>query len=209
MSRYKTQRIAPILLAIVIIIVAIAGLVALGRLLLTGSTSSSSTSSEQQTTETLIATTQANLLKTDANRSVSLTVRGPIVADEDFRSYRITISPSSRNFDAFSGYLDKATSQQSLTNNIAAYSQFVNALDKAQLAKAEPVNKADTDLLGICATGKVYEFNLLEDGKSTALFWTSTCSGSTGNLSANVTQLSSLFYAQIPDGSNIESSLSL
>lgn len=208
MSRYKTQRIAPILLTIVVIIVAVAGLVALGRLLFSGAAKQTTTTS-QQSSETVIATTRSDLVTTDTGRSVSMTVRGPIVADEDFRSYRITVSPSARNFDAFTGYLASATSQQPLSNNTAAYDQFVNALDKARLVTTAPADAAQTDLQGICATGRVYEFNLLKDGKSTALYWTSTCSGSKGNLSANIGQLSSLFLAQIPSGSNIESNLKL
>lgn len=206
MSRYKTQRIAPILLAIVIIIVTVAGLVALGRILFSGTKSNNSTS---QSTESVISATRDNLLKTTDGRSISMTVRGPIVADEDFRSYRIAISPSSRTFEAFTGYLESSTSNQSLANNTAAYNQFVNALDKARLVNSAPTDRETANLLGICATGKVYEFNILDGGNSTALYWTSTCSGSKGNLSANVTQLSSLFLAQIPSGSNIESSLKL
>ena len=114
MSRYKTQRIAPILLAIVIIIVAVAGLVALGRLLFSGVTRSNTSVTQS---ESIISTTRDDLLKTTDGRAISMTVRGPIVADEDFRSYRITISPSSRNFEAFTGYLESSTSNQSLSNN--------------------------------------------------------------------------------------------
>ena len=206
MSRYKTQRIAPILLAIVIIIVAVAGLVALGRLLFSGVTRSNTSVTQS---ESIISTTRDDLLKTTDGRAISMTVRGPIVADEDFRSYRITISPSSRNFEAFTGYLESSTSNQSLSNNTAAYNQFVNALDKARLVNSAPTDSETADLLGICATGKVYEFNILNNGSSTALYWTSTCSGSRGNLSANIGQVSSLFFSQIPDGSDIESNLSL
>jgi len=35
---------------------------------------------------------------------VSLSVRGPIVADEDFRSYEIVISPNMRELSVYEGY---------------------------------------------------------------------------------------------------------
>ena len=129
MANYRTSRILPTILTIVVIVVVIAGIVALARFLFTGSTDPS---------QSALDTSQQDLLNTSDGRSVSMTVRGPIVADEDFRSYRITVSPTSRQFEAFSGYLDAITDQQTLSNNTAAYSQFVHALDKANMAKGTP-----------------------------------------------------------------------
>ncbi|MGH7218644.1 MAG: hypothetical protein ACREGE_04350 [Candidatus Microsaccharimonas sp.] len=201
MANYRTSRIVPTVLTIIIIIVAIAGLVALGRLIFSGG--GSSNSAEQ------IDMSQQNLLDTTANRAVSMTVRGPIVADEDFRSYRIIVSPSSRTFEAFTGYLDQSTARQVLPNNTSAYSQFVNALDKANLVKGTPFEGDKNNVLGICATGKVYEFKVLNGETADEMLWTSTCSGSSGSLRASVAQLSRLFLDQIPEGSDITASLKL
>lgn len=199
MANYRTSRILPTILTIVIIIVAIAGLVALARLVFSGSAS----------TPQEVDTSQQNLFDTSSSRAVSMTVRGPIVADEDFRSYRITISPNSRKFEAFKGYLDVTTDSQSLSNNTAAYDEFVHALDKANLVEGTPFTGDKNNILGICATGKVYEFNLLNEGESNEMLWTSTCSGSPGSLRASSAQLSQLFLNQIPNGSDITTSLKL
>ncbi len=201
MANYRTSRIVPTVLTIIIIIVAIAGLVALGRLIFSGG--GSSNSAEQ------VDMSQQNLLDTTADRAVSMTVRGPIVADEDFRSYRIIISPSSRTFEAFTGYLDQSTARQTLPNNTSAYSQFVHALDKANLVKGTPFEGEKNNVLGICATGKVYEFALLNGDTTDEMLWTSTCSGSAGSLRASVAQLSRLFLDQVPEGSDITASLKL
>ncbi len=200
MANYRTSRILPTVLTIIIIVVAIAGLVALARLLFGGGGSS---------TPQAIDTSQQSLLNTGDGRAVSMTVRGPIVADEDFRSYRIIISPSSREFKAFTGYLDAVTSQETLSNNTAAYTQFVNALDKANLTVGNPFPDEQNSVAGICATGKVYEFSLLTAGDIEETLWTSTCSGSPGSLKANANQLSQLFLSQIPSGSDIAASLRL
>lgn len=200
MANYRSSRVLPTILTIVVIIVAIAGLVGLARWLFTGSSSD---------TNQVVDTSQQNLLDTSAGRAVSMTVRGPIVADEDFRSYQIIISPSSRDFKAYTGYLEVVTSSQTLPNNSAAYRQFVHALDVANLVVGNPFESDKNNVLGICATGKVYEFSLLHNGDAIETLWTSTCSGSPGSLRANATQLSSLFLNQIPNGSNIEKTLKL
>lgn len=200
MANYRTSRILPTVLTIVIIVVAIAGLVALARLLFGGGGSD---------TAQVIDTSQQNLLDTSDGRSVSMTVRGPIVAEEDFRSYRIVISPTSRDFKAFTGYLDVVTSQQTLANNTAAYTQFVYALDRANLVEGKPFEGDKNNVAGICATGKVYEFSLLRAGDVEETLWTSTCGGSPGSLKASTTQLTQLFLNQIPSGSDIAASLKL
>ncbi len=200
MANYRTSRILPTILTVVIIIVAIAGIVALARLVFTGSSSN---------TEAVVDTSQQDLLSTNDGRSVSMTVRGPIVADEDFRSYSITISPSSRQFQAYTGYLGAVVNQESLPNNTAAYDEFVHALDKANLVVGKPFDGDKNNVSGICATGKVYEFRVLDGGEADQMLWTSTCGGSPGSLRASATQLSQLFLNQIPNSSNIAASLKL
>lgn len=200
MANYRTSRILPTILTIIVIVIAIAGLVALARLIFTGSSSGS-------ITEVKLA--EQHLLDTTDGRAVSMTVRGPIVADEDFRSYQIVISPSERKFTAFTGYLDVVTNRQTLSNNTAAYSQFVNALNKANMVAGTPFEGDKNNVLGICATGKVYEFRTLNAGETDEMLWTSTCGGSPGSLRASASQLSQLFLNQIPDGSDIASDLKL
>lgn len=198
MANYRTSRILPTILTIIVIIIAIAGLVTLVRFIFTGSGSTGP-----------VNLTQEHLLDTTDGRAVSMTVRGAIVADEDFRSYQIVISPSQRKFTSFTGYLDVITNQQTLSNNTAAYSQFVNALNKANFAAGTPFAGDKNNVLGICATGKVYEFRTLNSGEEEEMLWTSTCSGSPGSLRASVTQLSQLFLNQIPNGSDIAADLKL
>lgn len=96
-----------------------------------------------------------------------------------------------------------------LPNNTAAYTQFVNALDKANLVVGTPFPDEQNSVAGICATGNVYEFSLLSAGQAEETLWTSTCGGSPGSLKANTNQLSQLFLNQIPSGSGIAASLRL
>jgi hypothetical protein len=192
MANYRTSRIIPIVLVIVIVIIAIASLVSLARVVFfSGSTSKTSVGD----------TSQEALLNTAVGHGVSMTVRGPIVADEKFRSYKIDISSDARTIKTYTGYLDTIVDQNTLGNNIVAYDQFVHALDKANLTKGKQLDGDKNSTLGICATGSVYDFTILRGDKVVKNLWTSTCNGSTGSLNASVTQLTNLFTNQIPGAS--------
>lgn len=193
MANRRISRIIPIVLVIVIIIIVIVAAISLVRLVFfSGSAAPAQTDVSRQ-----------ELLNTTAGHSVGLTVRGPIVANEDFHSYNITISPSARTIKTYTGYLDTIVEQQSLGNNTAAYEQFVYALDKANFMLGAELTGESNDIRGICATGEVSSFNLTKDGQPVKTLWTSTCKGSPGSLKANNEQLTRLFVNQIPDASQL------
>ncbi len=200
MSRYTKNRALPTILAIVVIIVAIAGLVGLARLLFAGGDTA-------KTPEVDIA--REALLTTTAGSSVTMNVRGPIVANENFRSFQITVSPTAREVRTYSGYLDTVIDQETLSNNVSAYTQFVYALDKANMTSGKQLEGDANDLRGICATGRITQFIVKRDGEPVQSLWTSTCSGSKGSLRASTDQLSQLFTRQIPNAPNYISKVSL
>lgn len=140
-----------------------------------------------------------SLLDSSAERSVSMTVRGNIVADENYRTYRIEISPNSRVLSKTEGYLGKTTVLETLPNNIPAYEQLVYALNKANYMKGVELTGDKNDLRGVCATGTLYSFEILNGEKPEKMLWTSTCSGAKGSLSASLSQVYNLFMVQIPD----------
>lgn len=195
MARFTPSRIIPIALVLIIVVVAIAALTSLTRAVFFSGNSS--------TTTTSVDTARTALLSTTADRAVRLTVRGPIVADESFHSYQITITPSSRTLTTYTGYLDTQVDQIALGNNIPSYEQFVYALDKANLEKGTPLTGDKNDTRGVCATGRVYQFDILSGSTNVKNLWTSTCSGSTGSLDATISQLTNLFVSQFPTSSNV------
>ena len=125
--RNSISRFIPILLVIIITIVAVAAVIAIGRALF-GDGSSNNTQPNPN-----IEDAKTALLSTDVDRSVRLTVRGPIVANENFRSYSITITPDSREMITYEGYLDNQIDRKRLDNNTKAYAELVYALDKRKM----------------------------------------------------------------------------
>jgi hypothetical protein len=194
MANYRTSRIFPIALVIIIVVIAIAALVSLARVVFFSGPAAGPVA---------VDVSREALLNTSATHSVSMTIRGPIVADEAFHSIKINIAPSSRELKTYKGYLDTVVDKVGLSNNVAAYEQFVYALDKANLVKGTEFTGEKDDVRGVCATGRVYEFSVLDSGKSVKHLWTSTCNGSKGSLSGSVIQLTELFVNQIPDADKL------
>lgn len=188
---YSSRRLAPLILTAIVSILVIAILVAVGRALLQRSPSTSIDEVED---------TSQSLLSTASGHKVQMTVRGPIVADEDFRSYQITISPSSRKFVAYSGYLDRVTNEKSFGNSVAAYEELVYALDRIKVMDGEEGSGDTNDVRGICSGGQLYEFAILEGDKTLKKLWTTSCKKSPGTLKANPQQAGDLIVKQVPDG---------
>ncbi|OYW85587.1 hypothetical protein B7Z17_02050 [Candidatus Saccharibacteria bacterium 32-49-10] len=200
-SRNSFSRFVPILLVIVITIVAVAAVIAIGRSLLGGGQSAEPV---EQLDEGRTA-----LLTTDVTRSVRVTVRGPIVADESFRSYRVTISPDARMMTTYEGYLEKQLETKSLDNNARAYEELVYALDKRKMMDGRALSDEQNDLRGICASKKLYEFETLVNGDTVKKLWTSDCDGSKGSALANVSEILDMFLKQVPDGKKMASGVGL
>lgn len=195
MQRNSGSRLLPMLITVVVIVLIVVAIVSIGRAIFGGGSETTDTEPDRGRTE---------LLKTDSDHSVSLTVRGPIVAEENFKSYRILISPDTRRMDVYKGYLDDNERNKSLDNNVEAYEEFVYALDKAEMMKGtEPAEEEKNDLRGVCAAGFVYEYAVLVNDEPVKRLWTSTCDGSQGTLQASITQLNDLFFEQIPDSEEL------
>lgn len=197
MQRNSGTRFFPIVIIIIIAALVIAAVVSIGRAVFNGGGSDTENTSQ-------VDRGRESLLDTSVGHSVQMTVRGPIVAEENFSSYRVTVSNSERTMSVYSGYLESQTNGKTLENNTQAYEQFVYALDKANIMKGQmPDDDTLNDIRGICARGYVYEFAVLSGGNEVKKLWTSTCDGSKGTLDASKDQLSQLFLAQVPDASKL------
>lgn len=202
-SKNSLSRFIPILLVIVIMIVAIAAVIAIGRALLGGGSSNNSTNTAV-TDEGRTA-----LLTVDTSRSVRLTVRGPIVSNESFRSYRVTISPEERDITTYEGYMEEVIETKKFDNNNRAYEELVHALDKRRMMDGRVLTEEQNDLRGICASGQIYQFDTLVNGETVRSLWTSDCDGSKGSATANVSEVINMFLNQIPEGRKIVSGVGL
>ena len=192
MYRGSGPRIVPPIAVIVIVALIIAALVTAGKMLF-----SSSKPTTNNTSASTSAIADAVLDRADS-RSVRWTVRGPIVADEKFRSYQMTVSPSKRVYTTYSGYLDQVIDTKTYDNNAKAYEEFVYALANANISTTR--NAKDADFRGVCATqGVAYMFESVNGSTADHTLWSSTCKDSKGTLAADPLKVQALFVNQIPD----------
>ena len=178
----------PVIVLVVVAAVAIIGMVSLGRLLLRGD-------NDQVAND---AATRA-LLNTEADRSVRMNVRGEIVADEDFRSYEIEISPIVRRMTLYKGYGNEIIDAVRLPNSTEAYAEFVNALNLAGFSDEAELPEGQGDTEGVCATGRLYTFSFLQAQSVTDQTWITSCRGVTGSFGDDASLARKLFEAQIPN----------
>ncbi|MCA0228267.1 hypothetical protein LCH21_02320 [Patescibacteria group bacterium] len=193
MYRGSNPRIFPIIIVVLVIALVTAAVFSVGRMIFF-----SNSSSQDKATDSI----SSSLVDTDEGRSVRWAVRGPIVANEKFQSYQITVSPTSRSYTVYTGYLDQVVLTHRYENNRQAYEQFVYALAKADVTNTR--NAADNDIRGACATqGLAFVFETAKDGTADQSEWTTTCAGSKGTMTAKPAQVQALFVNQIPDFSPI------
>ena len=190
MANYRTTRFLSVSLVIIIVAIAVVGLIYVARVLFF----SGGNGVVPQTNSS-----QSGLTSTSADRSVLMKVRGPIVANEDFRSYQILVTPNERTFTVNSGYMDEKIQNLIFSNNTPAYEQFVYALNIARLMNANELTGDRNDTRGVCATGYLYEFQTLKSDKSVKSLWTTSCTNVRGSLIVKVKPLVALFTVQIPN----------
>jgi len=191
MYRGNSSRFFPIVVVLIVVAISIAALVSLGQAIFGGGTPAQKDTGQQA------------LTSTDGANSVSMTVRGPITADEEFHTYTVLISPSSRSLVTYTGYMNQVLGSKQLNNNEQAYEQFVYALNYANFMKDSALTGDKNDIRGICAGGSVYQFSVLQNGSAVKQLWTSTCRGSAGSFHGSVSQISSLFLLQIPNSADL------
>lgn len=189
MYRGDRTRVLPVIIVLIVIAIAIAALVSVGRAIFGGN----------DQPQAQADTSREALLNISSERSVRMTVRGRIVADETFRSYQIIVTPSSRTLTTYTGYLAQPLETKHFGNNVKAYEEFIYALDKANLTKGAALIGEKDDTRGVCATGQIDEFEVMNGTDTVKRLWTSSCKGSSGSLQASVKQLEALFLEQIPD----------
>lgn len=137
------------------------------------------------------------------SRSVRMTVDGPIVSNEARQSYRISVGYDRRTVEGMQGYNRSVVATQTYDNNRTAYTEFVNALSRANYDKRRNVTDEAADPRGVCPNGQRYTFEILDSGRVVDMAWTTSCANAKGNLSTSGKKLKALFDAQIKDLSKV------
>jgi len=151
------------------------------------------------------AKTLDSYASTDAE--VSVTIDGPIVADQNHQAVKITVSNDSAVFEQIQGYQGDVIKQQSYPNNTDAYTNFLFALERAGFTEGSSASNLK-DERGYCPLGDRYIFEINQDGKELERYWATSC-GNPKTYKGIVGLTLTLFQDQIPDYSDLSQNAKL
>lgn len=142
---------------------------------------------------------------TDAE--VSMTIDGPINADQNHQQVRVTVGTNSVTYEEISGYDGQVAERQTFHNTEAAYTVFLRSLALAGFTRGD-TTPALQDERGRCALGDRYIFELNNDGNKLERYWVTTCGGAKTFLGDRST-VTQLFKAQVPQYDNLSNNIRL
>jgi hypothetical protein len=187
------SKLLPIILMVLVAVVAIIAMVSLGRALL-------GRGDRAQVADDSVSRA---LLTAEIDRAVRMNVRGPIVADEDFRSYEIEITPSSRRMTTYRGYQNEVIDNTQLGNSTVAYIEFVNALSRANFAERAPAALEPETVEGLCAGGRLFTFDVMQAQSVVDESWIASCRNAPSTFRGDAVTARDLFLAQIPNSAEL------
>lgn len=133
----------------------------------------------------------------DSTSEVSITTYGRIVADEEYRAIRITVSESERVLEIIHGYNLSVEERVELPNNSAAYDAFMKSIEHAGFTAVQADQPETEDGRCPLRTRSVYQVELNDDLVHRT--WASPCTGENGTFGGDGSTIVELFRRQIPD----------
>lgn len=127
---------------------------------------------------------------------VRFTVGGPIVSEQQYQSYQITVGRDQTRIETRQGYQGNIIEAKTYDNNQQSYTNFLRAIDFAGFAKGDK-KSPNKDERGTCADGNRYIIETLNGTSEIQRFWSTTCRGQ-GNFKGNSETIRKLFAVQIP-----------
>jgi len=142
---------------------------------------------------------------TDAQ--ATLTIDGPINADQNHQGVKITVARDNVTFEQLQGYQGSVTNMQTFPNNVDAYTSFLLALAHAGFTQGNS-SASLKDERGYCPLADRYIFEFQQDGQELERYWTTSC-GSPKTYLGNTELTLTLFQAQVPGYDNLTQNISL
>ncbi len=132
-----------------------------------------------------------------SNSEISVTIQGPLVAEEQRQGIRLTITPNSRKVEILKGYENDVDKSETLSNTSAAYDALMRTLENAGFTK-DKSNTSGLEEVGLCPDGRHYAYEVKNDGKSLSRLWSNSCNVA-GTFAGNGAVIRAQIEKQIPD----------
>jgi len=121
---------------------------------------------------------------------------GRLVAEEQRRGIRISVSQDERKVEVLTGYESVVSSSQIFPNTATSYDNFLAAVKRAGFIAARKTDIIDER--GVCPTGSRFNYNVLDYGEEVVHLWGTSCAKGQGTFAGNASLIARLFQSQIP-----------
>ena len=132
----------------------------------------------------------------DTDAVVRMTINGPTTAPQNRVEVQVTVGADQAVYQQFQGYDGDVVNTQSFANTRNSYYVFLRSIAGAGFHNGNN-DPSLVDSAGYCPLGRIYTFELIQNGKALQNYWATSCGGTKtylGNLSLTTT----LFENQIP-----------
>ena len=153
-------------------------------------------------------TSQVNLTDyVDSGAEVVYATYGRLVAEEERRAVRITISRNRRTVEVLAGYNEKVTKRKTFSNSQAAYDEFMHALKIAGFSRVQDADYESEK--GVCPDGNRSIYQLYEEDEEMMRLWSTSCRKGDGNFGGKSSVVENLFQDQIPEYDDFADSVNI
>lgn len=125
------------------------------------------------------------------------TVDGPVVANEEHRSYTIEVSQNVVSMKLFGAYGRETIEERSYRNTQEAFDTFLSALENERVTdRARGTVAEDDDAeVGVCSNGRRFIVELDNEIRR----WSTSCRDNEGTAGFTMSRIRTLFQKQVPD----------
>lgn len=184
-------RLGTVLLVAVVALVMLGGITFLARSIIGGGGNNGGGSSNNQG-----SVGQTILANPSKNSTIAMSVRGPVVAQENHYDIDLKITSSGRNLVIYRGYDRKKVAKRiDLDNSDRAFNDLSLALSNNGFMSEAKGNVTKNN--GLCASGQLIDFRVSDGDKSQTL-WTTSCGSNLGNFGGRSSVVVDLLLNQIP-----------
>jgi hypothetical protein len=132
-----------------------------------------------------------------SNTTIIIYAYGPVTANENFKTIKLSISNTARVGEVYKGYENALIAQKSYGNNSVAMSTLLGALDTIGTGKERTPEK-NTDEQS-CPNGIRYVIEMRNGSDVKLRRWATSCEGVKGNFGANYPAVYNLLQKQFPE----------
>lgn len=140
--------------------------------------------------------------------TATLDINGPITAQSTHNEVKIIVSNLDVNLQVLKGYDGEIILNQVFSNSQNSYNAFLRSiyLNGFTLKTNKNIVK---NSIGLCATGDVYNLELLLNSSYIVNSWETNCGGSNDNFAGNLTEIIDLFESQVPNYNSYTNNLNI